>query len=80
MEQQQIEISSNMLSTQTMVSHNTQNQQMKFETELIPRFRGRLLSEYIPKKQNKKDGTKSCIKKPNYFSDLHNRHYLNLLV
>ncbi len=62
------------------MSNNTQNQQIKFETEPTSRFRGRFLSDYMPKKGNKTDGTKSRLRKPNYFPDARNRHCLNLFV
>ena len=53
---------------------------MRFEIDLMPGFRGRLLTEYIPKKENRNDGTKSKLKKPTYFANARNQHYLNLLV
>ncbi len=77
MRQQENNSSLNILSTNTTVSHI---EQMRFETKLISGFRGRLLSEYQPKKAVRKDGTKSKPRKPTYFPDSHNRHYLNLLV
>jgi len=78
--EQQIKISSNSLPPDITVFQNALNQQMKFETEPILSFRGRLLSEYLPKKGIKKTGEKSVPNKPSYFADRHNRHYLKLLV
>lgn len=78
---ERVEASSSIFSPHTTVSHNAQNQQIKFETEPIEEFRGRFLSDIVPKKQNKKDGTKAAAKKPPiYFSDRRKQHYLNLLV
>jgi len=53
---------------------------IRFETEPIEEFRGRNLSDYIPTKPYKRNGEKSEPRKPSYFADLYNRHYLNLLV
>jgi len=80
-EQQHTEDSSTVLSTNTICFHDEQKQQqMRFETDPIEEFRGRMLADYIPKKEIKRDGTKSKPRKPSYFADLNNRHYLNLLV
>jgi hypothetical protein len=72
MEQQQQQIEAN---SSILANHN-----MKFEKDVIPEFIGRYLSDYEPKNVDKRDGTKSKPRKPSYFSDLDNRHYLNLLV
>ena len=81
MNQQHIEAPSIILSTDTNAFHSEQNQQqMKFETEPIREFRGRELSDYIPKSETKRDGTKSEQRKCSYFADMKNRHYFNLLV
>jgi hypothetical protein len=80
MEQQQTETNPSIFSENTKVSHNAANHQMKFEKELIPGFSGQYLSDYEPKNEDKRDGTKSKPRKPSYFADLDNHHYLNLLV
>ena len=61
-------------------SQPTKNVQMKFEYEPISTFRGRMLTDYIPARENRKNGAKATLRKPNYFPDCHNRHCLNLLV
>lgn len=81
MEQEEEEASSTILSPYTTVSNQVQNQLIIFETEPREEFRGRLVSEYTPKKKNRRDGTQAPTKKaPNYFPDRYNQHYLNLLV
>jgi len=80
-EQQHTEGSLTVLSTNTMFFHNEQKRHiMRFETDPIEEFRARMYADYTPKKEIKRDGTKSTPRKTSYFADLNNRHYLNLLV
>jgi hypothetical protein len=80
-EQHRIEASPIVVPANTMIVDNEQQEnKIRFETELIPGFRGRSESDYIPKKPYKRNGEKSELRKPSYFADLRNRHFLNLLV
>ncbi|CAF1276398.1 unnamed protein product [Adineta steineri] len=77
MEEQEIEDLSPTLSPNTSVAHD---EQMRFETDPIKVFRGRALSDYVPKSEKKRDGTKAKPRPPSYFPDCNNKHYLNLLI
>ncbi|CAF1201775.1 unnamed protein product [Adineta steineri] len=76
-QQQQMEDFSTTLSTNTSVAAD---EQIRFETEPAERFRGRALSDYVPKSETKRDGTKAKPRNPCYFADRNNEHYLNLLI
>ncbi|CAF0731505.1 unnamed protein product [Adineta steineri] len=77
-EQQQMEDLSPTLSTNTSVP--ACREQMRLETDLIKEFRARVLSDYVPKSETKRDGTKAKLRNPSYFPDCNNQHYLNLLI
>ena len=53
---------------------------MRLDPGLISEFRGRALSDYIPKKEFNRKGTKAKRGKHSYFADSDNKHRLNLLV
>ncbi|CAF1009851.1 unnamed protein product [Adineta steineri] len=77
-QQQQIEDLLSTLSTNTSVADD--DERMRFETDPIKIFRGRALSDYVPKSETKRDGTKAKPRKPSYFPDCNNEHHLNLLI
>ncbi|CAF3934799.1 unnamed protein product [Adineta steineri] len=77
-QQQQMEGLSTTVSKDTSVAAD--DEQMRFETEPAERFRGRALSDYVPKSETKRDGTKAKPRNPSYFADRINQHFLNLLI
>ncbi|CAF3639347.1 unnamed protein product [Adineta steineri] len=77
-EQQRKEDLSPTLSTNTTVA--ACREQMRLESEPAERFRGRALSDYMPKSGKKRDGTDAKPRKPCYFADRIHQHFLNLLI
>ncbi|CAF1229715.1 unnamed protein product [Adineta steineri] len=77
-EQQRKEDLSPTLSTNTTVA--ACREQMRLESEPAERFHGRAKSDYMPKSNTKRDGTQAKPRKPCYFADRINQHFLNLLI
>lgn len=69
-------------STTSLNIHQKPDQQgIRFETEPIEKFRGRMLTDMRPKSVIRRDGQLQSTKKhPSYFPDRNNQHFLRLLV
>jgi hypothetical protein len=65
--------------TDIAIASNQENE-MRFEVDPTPRFRGRTSSDFIPKKAHTRKGKPSKPRPPRYFTDGRTRQYLNLLV
>ncbi|CAF2757848.1 unnamed protein product [Rotaria sp. Silwood2] len=55
-------------------------EKMRFEIEPAPKFRGRTLTDFQPKKAQKRNGKPSTPRPPRYYPDRSRHRYLNLLI
>ncbi|CAF3737355.1 unnamed protein product [Rotaria sordida] len=66
--------------SQISLNNKFEIEKMKFEIEPTLKFRGRTLTDFKPKKAQKRNGEPSEPRPPRYFRDRNHRGYLNLLI